>query len=99
MGIGATSRLSGIMQSLGVLVLSFFLLRFFKYLPLPIVAAVIVYVPTTPLNSAGYMIMDTNSIDLPSRLLFEWWTSTTSFASGRWTKASSSSPFLLLVYA
>lgn len=41
---GATSRMAGILQSIFVLLLSFFLLTYFKYLPLPIVAAVIVIV-------------------------------------------------------
>jgi SulP family sulfate permease len=41
---GATSRMAGILQSVFVLLLSFFLLTYFKYLPLPIVAAVIVIV-------------------------------------------------------
>jgi MFS superfamily sulfate permease-like transporter len=36
--------MAGILQSIFVLLLSFFLLSYFNYLPLPIVAAVIVIV-------------------------------------------------------
>lgn len=54
---GATHRTSGILNSVAVAIISLLLLPYFKYLPLPIVAAILVYVAVRMIESEHFIRM------------------------------------------